>query len=725
MNDSVSDRQSWQEYNARHLATAMARLRVRLEKLAQGQATPVKPQPTQKSPVATVPAPLAFRSTDLAAAPAGIGASLARLFSWSFDTAATPSVITTVFVTEDVTDSPDEPTNDEEMVEFPPALEQLSRRFGLSPFEANVLLLCVAMELDTRIAGLCAQAQGDPQRTYPTFALALALFDEPAWEALVPERPLRYWRLLEINQPGATPLTASSLRADERIVHYIKGANYLDDRLTPLLSPLYLQSEPNGALPALPESQQQAVDAIVRYWSQAPAHSPLPVAQLLGPDAASKHLVAQQATAALGRQLCRLSVEMLPTNQSELEALARLWQRECLLLPLALYLDAQEVESSEPQMATVQRFLARSDGLFMLGVRQALPHFGRTTFAVEIARPTPLEQQAAWVSALGKEHGHEAKLLAGQFSLNLAEIGRLASLAADNDASTAVAESTLWALCRDHDRPRLDALAQRLEPKATWDDLVLPDAETALLQQIVAQVRQRGTIYDEWGFRAKMNRGMGISALFAGSSGTGKTMAAEVIANDLRLNLYRIDLSAVVSKYIGETEKNLRRLFDAAEGGSTILFFDEADALFGKRSEVKDSHDRYANIEINYLLQRMEGYSGLAILATNMKSALDPAFVRRLRFIINFPFPGVAERKRMWQKVFPLPLQQKHLDRAGLDFDKLARLTLTGGNIHNVALSAAFAAAHAGQPVTMQTVLQGARLELRKLEVPINEADFR
>ena len=202
-------------------------------------------------------------------------------------------------------------------------------------------------------------------------------------------------------------------------------------------------------------------------------------------------------------------------------------------------------------------------------------------------------------------------------------------------------------------------------------------------------------------------------------------MAAEVIANDLRLNLYRIDLSAVVSKYIGETEKNLRRLFDAAEGGSTILFFDEADALFGKRSEVKDSHDRYANIEINYLLQRMEGYSGLAILATNMKSALDPAFVRRLRFIINFPFPGVAERKRMWQKVFPLPLQQKHLDRAGLDFDKLARLTLTGGNIHNVALSAAFAAAHAGQPVTMQTVLQGARLELRKLEVPINEADFR
>jgi SpoVK/Ycf46/Vps4 family AAA+-type ATPase len=222
-----------------------------------------------------------------------------------------------------------------------------------------------------------------------------------------------------------------------------------------------------------------------------------------------------------------------------------------------------------------------------------------------------------------------------------------------------------------------------------------------------------------------MNRGMGISALFAGDSGTGKTMAAEVIANDLRLNLYRIDLSAVVSKYIGETEKNLRRLFDAAEGGSAILFFDEADALFGKRSEVKDSHDRYANIEINYLLQRMEGYSGLAILATNMKSALDQAFMRRLRFIVNLPFPGVEERRRMWQQVFPVQMHAEHLDGAGINYDKLARLNLSGGNIHSVALNAAFAAAHAGQRVTMQTILDAARQELRKLDKPVNEADFR
>jgi SpoVK/Ycf46/Vps4 family AAA+-type ATPase len=218
-----------------------------------------------------------------------------------------------------------------------------------------------------------------------------------------------------------------------------------------------------------------------------------------------------------------------------------------------------------------------------------------------------------------------------------------------------------------------------------------------------------------------MNRGLGINALFSGESGTGKTMAAEVIANELKLDMYRIDLSAVVSKYIGETEKNLRRLFDAAEDGGAILFFDEADALFGKRSEVKDSHDRYANIEINYLLQRMEAYRGLAILATNMKSVLDQAFMRRLRFIVNFPFPGPAERKAIWQKVFPAKTPTEELD-----FDRLARFNLTGGAINNIAINAAFLAAGSqSSRVTMPLILEAARSEFRKLEKPFTEAEFR
>jgi SpoVK/Ycf46/Vps4 family AAA+-type ATPase len=241
-----------------------------------------------------------------------------------------------------------------------------------------------------------------------------------------------------------------------------------------------------------------------------------------------------------------------------------------------------------------------------------------------------------------------------------------------------------------------------------------------LMRQIASQIRDRHKVYDEWGFARTMNRGFGISALFSGESGTGKTMAAEVIANDLQLNLYRIDLSAVVSKYIGETEKNLRKLFDAAERGGAILFFDEADALFGKRTEVKDSHDRYANIEINYLLQRMEAFSGLAILATNMKSALDPAFSRRLRFIVNLPFPGIKERKLIWQKAVPTETPTSELD-----YDRLARLSLSGGNIQSIALNAAFIAASTNRAVTMPILMSAARAELRKLDKGFSEGELR
>jgi SpoVK/Ycf46/Vps4 family AAA+-type ATPase len=335
--------------------------------------------------------------------------------------------------------------------------------------------------------------------------------------------------------------------------------------------------------------------------------------------------------------------------------------------------------------------------------------------------PTTAEQKAAWTSALGAAAAENPGLLSSQFNLNLTTIQNIAQAAlAEKPGDEQALAEKLWDACCVSTRPRLDALAQRLDPKATWDDLVLPDEETNTLHRITDQVRQRSRVYEEWGFANKMNRGLGINALFAGESGTGKTMAAEVMANDLRLNLYRIDLSAVVSKYIGETEKNLRRLFDAAESGGAILFFDEADALFGKRSEVKDSHDRYANIEINYLLQRMEAYRGLAILATNMKNALDQAFMRRLRFIVNFPFPGAAERKRMWQKVFP-----QDTPTNGLDYDWLARFNLTGGSIHNIALNAAFLAAQSSPKVTMPLVLEAARIEFRKLERPINEAEFR
>jgi len=593
-------------------------------------------------------------------------------------------------------------------MEPPPPLAILATRFGLSRFEEEILLLCAAMELDTRIAGLCAQAQGDPSRPYPTFALALTVFADGAWDALSPDRPLRYWRLVEIFQGPGQPLTASALRADERIVNYLKGLNVLDDRLAPMLVPV---AGADLGL-SLPASTEATVDRVVQLLQPLAGTDRASAVQLVGADADSKTLVAQHAAARLEVDLYRLPTGLLPDQAGELETLSRLWHRETLLRPLSLYLDGDEIEGpTQQETQRVDRFLSRTAGAILLAVREAWAVVGRPGAVVDVRRPTPAEQHTAWAAALGE--GEAPGLLAGQFDLSLKAIDDIVE-------STSADPAELWNACLAWTRPRMESLAERLEPKATWADLVLPAAELRLLTQLAAQVRHRSMVYDEWGFRGKMTRGLGITALFAGQSGTGKTFAAEVIANDLRLALYRIDLSAVMDKYVGVTEKNIARVFGAAETGGAVLFFDEADALFGKRSEVKDSLDRFGNIQINYLLQRMEAYRGLAILATNLKSALDPAFMRRLRFIVDFPFPGAAERRAIWATVFP-----PDVPRASLDLDRLAHLNLTGGSIHNIALNAAFLAAASGSAVTMAIVLDAARTEFRKLEKPINEADFQ
>lgn len=604
----------------------------------------------------------------------------------------------------------------------PPAMMILSHNFRLSQFEREILLLCAALELDTSIAGLCAQAQDNLQRPYPTFALAMALFDEPDWHALSPEGPLRHWRLIEINQPGAQPLTTSALRADERIVNFLKGVNYLDDRLAPLLLPMPVSGSLTGT--SIAPSHQHIADAILQRLRQANEAQRLPIIQLIGADTPSKQLIAQQITALLGLRLYHLPAELIPTQAAELETLVRLAERESVLWPLALYVEASDAERNTPsegQSPPLNRFLARSQGVIFLDARDMRQGLSRESLTFDIAKPTPAEQRAAWATALVGESEATATMLASQFNLNLPTIQHIATNVTAEEATDPTSQSEkLWHACLSAVRPQLDGLAQRIEPKAMWDDIVLPATELTLLRQIAAQVRHRSQVYEQWGFAAHRSRGLSINALFAGESGTGKTMAAEVLANELNVSLYRIDLSAVVNKYVGETEKNLRRLFDAAEDGGVILFFDEADALFGKRSEIKDSHDRYANIEINYLLQRLEAFSGLAIMATNMKSALDTAFLRRIRFVVEFRAHGLAERKAIWQKIFPPETQT-----VGLDYDRLGKLNLNGGNINNVAINAAFLAAQAGTPVMMPQVLAAARGEFLKLKRPINDSDFQ
>ena len=440
----------------------------------------------------------------------------------------------------------------------PPAMLILGKRFGLSSYEQQVLLLCAAMELDTRIPALCANAQDDPGRPYPTFALTMALFDEPTWDAHLPDRPLRYWRLIEINQPGAQPLTASPLRADERVVNYLKGLNTLDDRLTPLMEPLNIEADGVD----LPPSQQTTIEAVIRNIEAPAAHSP--VVALLGSDGPSKQLVASRAAARFGLSLYRLPAELLPAQTAELEELARLWGRESILLPVALYLDAQEVDEASKNgdsghAAALRRFLARTAGLLFLDIRELWPRLGREVVPIDVSKPMPGEQREAWEDILGPGADGSPYQLAGQFDMNLPMIQKIARTAlSEVSENGGVIQSRLWEACLVGTRPRLDVLARRIDPLATWDDIVLPKEEMGLLHQIADQVGQRSRVYEDWGYRRKMNRGLGISALFAGESGTGKTMAAEVIANDLHLNLYLIDLSAVVSKYIGETEKNLR-----------------------------------------------------------------------------------------------------------------------------------------------------------------------
>ncbi|HYI65201.1 MAG TPA: ATP-binding protein [Allosphingosinicella sp.] len=593
----------------------------------------------------------------------------------------------------------------------PPALIMLGHRLGLSQFERGILFLCVAAELDTGIGAAFAEAQGDRQRTYPTFALAMILFEDPAWEAVSPEGPLRHWRLIEISQPAATPLTQAALRADERIVNYVKGLNHLDDRLAALLTPIDAPPQP------LPPSQRAVAAKLAGRAGGGEARL-----ALNGADRAAKRRIAAAAAGALGLHLFRLTAETIPSG-ADLELAARLWARDRRLLPVALLIDAHDVEptaSADSPAARVRAFAEAGGGIVFVDSRDGLPGL-EPDLAVDVTRPTPAEQRSAWVEALGAAAGADVPaMLASQFDLGQPEIEAIAAEAVEEPDDEGLA-ARLWKASLARSRPALSRLAERLDPKARWDDLVLPETETALLHRIVDQVRARALVYDDWGYRERMNRGLGISALFAGDSGTGKTMAAEVIANALALDLYRIDLSAVVSKYIGETEKNLRQVFDAAEAGGAILFFDEADALFGKRGEVKDSHDRYANIEINYLLQRMEAFGGLAILATNRKSDLDNAFARRLRFVVDFPYPSAAERRRIWERAFApgVPLR-------GVDFDHLAAFDLSGGTIHNVALNAAFLAAGAEpREVTMPLLLEAARMEFRKLGSPVNEGNFR
>jgi hypothetical protein len=517
------------------------------------------------------------------------------------------------------------------------------------------------------------------------------------WDALSPSEPLRRWRLLELDESAG--LTAGRLRLDERVLHYLAGLNYLDQRLQPLLQ----------VLPAPGLMCQAHAEASLAACTKVQRSGKPRVILLTGDDIQGQQDVAADIARRLGVVLYSLRAADIPSSAHEQAALATLWQREAVLLGSALLIELHDDDGKR-----LERFVERLGGVLLIASRTPTALDG-DTFTVE--RPDIPEQRRLWREALGQRSDELASLLdslAGQYRLGAR---RIASIAAG--LSSEIDLAALHRACRAN-APGMSELAQPIEARADWEDLVLPEAQQRVLQQVAVHARHRLTVHHDWGFADKSSRGLGIATLFWGDSGTGKTLAAEVLANTLGLALFRIDLSAVVSKYIGETEKNLRRVFDSAEELGAILLFDEADALFGKRSEVKDSHDRYANIEVSYLLQRMEAYRGLAILTTNHKAALDSAFARRLRFVVHFPFPDQAQREALWRGVFPdaTPLEQ-------LDYTKLAHLAVPGGTIRNIALAAAFLAAEAGTAIGMRHLLRAAHIEAAKRDKPISDAETR
>lgn len=607
-------------------------------------------------------------------------------------------------------------------------LPYLAAVFDLEPFALDVLLICLAPELDLRYQKLYGYLMDDLARKRPTVNMILDLLCPPGPQRLLSLRwfdsqsPLLRLQLIHpVADPGTPlpPLLNQSFAPDPVLVAWLLGYYQAPAELRSMVA-YTAQPAADGAL--LAPAQQ----AVIR---DAPSQSALVV--LYGRDSLVQESIAYRLAEQLEQSL--LTLDMAQVVRAELSPLraVELVLRDALLIYATVYIRGWEACFADgvPPAALVTALCAHPGPVVIAAERRwRTQHVARSRpfFWLECPLPDHTQRQQLLTHFLaGAITVPDLQIAAvtNQFVLSTAQLRDVASSAVDValQAGRPVSDEDLFAAAREHSNPNLGALARKLRRRYDWDDLILPAAQKQQLHEFVGRVAQRPLVLKRWGAGEKLAPSEGATVLFAGPPGTGKTMAAEVMARTLGLDIYKIDLSSMVSKYIGETEKNLERIFSEAESSSAILFFDEADAIFGKRSEVKDAHDRYANIEVSYLLQRMEMYDGVTILATNLQSNLDDAFARRFDAKVDFPFPEEAERLRIWQTLFPAGLPRA----ADIDFAYLARtFKLAGGNIRNIIMGAAFLAAADGQVVTMAHLLHSTRRELQKMGRLVNDRDF-
>ena len=619
-------------------------------------------------------------------------------------------------------------------------LDDLCRTFGLNAFDRSALLVCLAPALDLRFEQLYGYLQDDVTRKQASPSLILDLLCPPG-----PQRLQRLWHFAD-----AAPLVRC--RLIERTPDPQGERSHLLNQLwrpAPIVVSWLIGHSPDvlpishGARWVMP-GEEHLADACALLPAQvqaalahaaASAEVPPPAVVVWGDDALTRTAVAFFLACQLKRPLLLANAAALSPEDRPLNALAE-WQRDARLLQAVLCIQgwtawAAEADMPQPLAAAL---LSHPGWLVIEGNARWPAHpaeargVSRRIVRIGCSTPPYEHRRQLWQHHLQRAgvplaEDPDDAALAGAFAMTAGQIRDAVAVARDEAMQQAglVDNALLFAVARAQTSPALGNLARKITPRYAWADLVLPDDQLALLRELVATVRSRPLVLEEWGVGRKLAASEGVTALFAGPPGTGKTMAAEVIAAELRLDLYKIDLSTIISKYIGETEKNLERIFSEAEHSNAILFFDEADAIFGKRSEVRDAHDRYANIEVSYLLQRMEGYNGVTILATNLRANLDEAFIRRLQFAVDFPFPDEAYRLRIWQTLFP---PQTPRDDS-VDFAWLARrLKLAGGNIRNIIVGAAFLAASNGGKVSMAHLLHSARRELQKMGRLVNEKDL-